>query len=61
MSILLAFFLHSVGDKAFCAGGDVRTMYQMMHAASELKEPADDAAKKISSLTILLLSTAATI
>lgn len=38
-------FLHSVGDKAFCAGGDVRTMYQMMHAASELKEPADDAAK----------------
>ncbi|MGF1687342.1 enoyl-CoA hydratase/isomerase family protein [Photobacterium japonica] len=26
-------FIHGVGDKAFCAGGDVRAMYHAMHQA----------------------------
>lgn len=39
-------FLHGVGEKAFCAGGDVRTMHQMMQAASRQKGQADDEAKR---------------
>lgn len=39
-------FLHGAGEKAFCAGGDVRTMYQMMHQATKQKSegvPVDSA------------------
>ena len=40
-------FLHGAGEKAFCAGGDVRTMYQKMHTASEQQKKgvSDDSAK----------------
>lgn len=35
-------FLHGVGEKAFCAGGDVRTMYHMMQASSEKRKNGQD-------------------
>lgn len=40
---IVCVFLHGVGEKAFCAGGDVRTMYNMMHDASERQERASAA------------------
>ncbi|MCG7588532.1 enoyl-CoA hydratase/isomerase family protein [Photobacterium sp. OFAV2-7] len=38
---IVCVFLHGVGEKAFCAGGDVRTMYNMMRAASEREDQAE--------------------
>ncbi|OLQ71300.1 enoyl-CoA hydratase [Photobacterium proteolyticum] len=40
---IVCVFLHGVGEKAFCAGGDVRTMYNMMRAASEREGQAETA------------------
>ncbi|WP_299013121.1 enoyl-CoA hydratase/isomerase family protein [uncultured Photobacterium sp.] len=40
-------FLYGAGDKAFCAGGDVRTMYHMMQASSEkIKQGLQDGSAK---------------
>ncbi|GHA33728.1 enoyl-CoA hydratase/isomerase family protein [Photobacterium aphoticum] len=35
--------IHAVGEKAFCAGGDVRAMYLQMHQAREVVQEAEQA------------------
>ncbi|MCW8329308.1 enoyl-CoA hydratase/isomerase family protein [Photobacterium sp. SDRW27] len=39
---IVCVFLHGAGEKAFCAGGDVRTMYQMMLASSHQQQKTQD-------------------
>lgn len=38
-------FLHGVGEKAFCAGGDVRSMYQVMDEARHQSDGVTDGGK----------------